>query len=282
MRRRLIAIVVPMAVLLSAPSLAHAGGSWLEIDPDASVGAGGSGPWDVWGGWGGTVTMRALGENWPHDTYATFVRLESGGALVHVGEATAGPAAHWVGAMTTTFEVPSVPTGRYVVLVCPRDDLTCADVRAQGWIVIGETEDIARLTLEVEQLRSEVVILRDAKATRGEKLAAAEASLARVEARVETLRERAEDLEDQVGFAREDRDRAADDAVRSGELAGGAMADAWAWRTVALAALATLGVVLAIGWSRRRNTVRVKIPDSPEELIMFGAPKESPPPRRSN
>lgn len=273
MRRRLIAIVFPMALSLAAPSVAQAGGSWLEIDPDRSVRAGGSGPWDVWGAWGGTVTMRAAGADWPHGTYATYLRLETGGQLVRVGEAVAGPAEHWVGAMTTTYEIPSVPTGRYVVLVCPLDDPTCSAVQTQGWIVIGETEVIAKLTLEVEQLRSEVAILQGAKASRAEKLAATEVSLARLEERIEHLRE-------QIGFAHRDRDRASDRAVDAGELATEALTDAWAWRAVALLAIMALAAVLTVGWLRGRHTVRVRIPDSPEELIMFGAPKESPPGQR--
>jgi hypothetical protein len=275
-RRRIIAIVLPAAVLFAVLP-AHAGGSWLEIVPGSSVDAGGSGPWDVWGAWGGAATMRAVGNDWPDGVYETYVRSEDGGPLVRVGEAVAGPANNWVGAISTSFEVPTLPRGRYVILVCVLSDPPCSDVATEGWMVIGETPEIAQLALSVDLLQDEVEVLRQAKSTRAVKLEVAQAGLARLEGRIASLRDEMSDLEEQLGFARGQRDSANEDAVEAGELATRSLADARTWRLIGMVSLGALLILLIAGWLRNRGTVRIKIPDSPEELIMFGAPKESPP-----
>jgi hypothetical protein len=282
-RRRIIAIVLPVAVLLAAPTLASAGGSWLMIDPAHSDGAGGHGPWDAWGGWGASVAMRSelcLPEpEISNGPWNLVLEPEAGGTQISVGQLTAGPGL-WEGCYDAwaNFTVPEVPSGRYVIDVCRSGDCSAffADLIG-GYLTIAPSSREARLMVQVGNLRQKIESQQGTLDTRERKLRTAEASLARLEDRIAALRDRAADLDQQVGFAREQRDQAAEDAVDVGNLATEAQGDARRWRLIGTASLAALMTVLAVGWLRSRNTVRIKIPDSPEELIMFGAPKESPP-----
>ena len=103
--------------------------------------------------------------------------------------------------------------------------------------------------------------IRDLK----DRLAAVERSLADADAKLA-------DAEAENSFVGAQRDIAVDTREEAEHQATVARADAQAWRATTYALLAAIAVAGVIIMLRRRNTIRIQIPDTPQELLEASEP----------
>lgn len=275
MRRAAAAVLVPvMLVLLAAPAVA--GGSWLTVDPTRSVGAGDLGG-GVWGGWasvGASVVMDGelcLGQGEDPDKLGTWsVFLHPSDApedKTLVGTATAesrpgSSSCPWE--LVARFTVPDVPAGGYVAVAC---DAACERFPGDligGFLEIGPTPALARYAVLVGDLREQVAQQQSTLDQRADKLIRLERELRRelrqATAALEQLQERTDLLssERDAALAQRNAARLAAQGTGDGEAP---------WRTATAVAAGLLLITWLAVWGRRRHSVRIRVPDTVEELL---------------
>lgn len=278
--RRTAAVLVPvMLVLAAAP--ASAGGSWLTVDPERSVGAGnlGAGVWGGWAGVGASVVMDGgicLGQGDDPASRATWsVFLHPSDAQepkILVGTATAeerpaSTSCSWD--LVARFTVPDVPAGEYIAVVCDEACQRFPGDLIGGYLVVGPTSAHARYFAVVGDLRQQMQQQQGTLDQRADKLQRLERELRQATASLEELQERADRLSSQRDAAIAEREalRAAA-AERASDATG-------PWRIATAVAVGLLLVTWLAVWSRRRHTVRIRVPDTVEELLEH-SPRDRP------
>jgi hypothetical protein len=150
--------------------------------------------------------------------------------------------------LTATLRVPQVAVGRYWLQVCDRGcKKGVGDLIGAGWFVVASAASQREQALRFEALR---VRLRDSmrqQARQERSLGELERSITRAEAEALRLGTLADSLRDQLADEREER----------GAWFGGAVASS----AVLVAVLSILVI-----W-RRRHRSRVRVPDTPAELV---------------
>ena len=159
--RRTILLSLTAALVMAVAPHASAGGSWLHVDRRASEGAGGGGDRTEWAGVGAIVTLRAgfsSGSLGPvHEgTYAAYLwrdGMRRPGTFL--AEVTVRTGRRHPFVAETTFRIPAVPTGRYLIEVCTRECGRGVGDLIGGSLWIGRTPAEARLHAAVTELRRE-------------------------------------------------------------------------------------------------------------------------------
>jgi hypothetical protein len=260
-RTSLLAIAVT-AIVLMAP-VAWAGGSSLAPrDIDGTAGTGPGGPWAAPGA---VVTMAGgfcTGSQPDPGTEAWYayltrpdepVRYLAPVAITRVG---AGPCRFLA---SVTFTVPDVATGEGPISVC---DLGChhgtGDLTG-GYLTVAATAEEALLFHRLGQATHRIDRLE-------RRVELAGRDTARLEETIEGLRTSRVELEAALARARSQRDVALDGRETAEADVRATEIETRNWRYAAyLLALITLATWL-VAWSRRRGTVRIKIPDTVEEI----------------
>jgi hypothetical protein len=264
--RRAISLSVLIVLMLALAPHAAAGGSWLHVDPTGSVG-GGTDPSGVgWAGIGATVTMRGsfgtgAGAPVTGDTYFAYLHTRERGPVL-LETVSVGPGGRYPFSASTTFQVPAVAPGRYLISVCT---LGCAQGVGDligGYLWIGRTPQEARLHAMVDGLRIQVREARgssqDAALLR-ERLRAARGSL-------EAVSNELDEAQFDLDLATSQRDRANQNRLEAQDATRAAQNESAQWRLTTYAVLAMVAVGVCVAIVRRRRYVRIRIPDSPREL----------------
>ena len=260
--RRVFVICMTMAGLLLAAPVAQAGSSRLDVtsvdgEPRAAA----------WAPAGATVTLRGTfsgnGSQLHPSTGSWFAYLERDGRadrLLAPVVVTAQDGSRFLARVT--FTVPAVPRGVYLIEVC---DLGCNDGTGDlepTRLTVAPSASEARLVLALHRLQIRVPSLRDAaREGRADRRQLEEAIAARDAARasLEAARASNDRLTSQRDVALDGRE-AAEAEVRATEL------EARNWRVAAY----LLALITAVTWIvaavRRRDTVRIRIPDTIEEI----------------
>jgi hypothetical protein len=275
-RRVVIGIVVgltaSLAISLASPVLA--GGSWLRVDERLSVGAGNEPP-GVWGGWAGVgahVVMRGdvclgQGDRPAEDgPWYVFLGPQNGEDVrTRVGTASWERIARAGCPFTflARFTVPDVPAGPYIATVC---DLTCTRYPGDllgGFLRIAPTPQIARLRVLIARLSQDVRALRASADGRTQRIAELKAELEPLRDLHAQLTAQAAALQlvtSQRDVALGERDRAVATAAEETH------ASTW-WRVIGSVAVIAWLLAGLLYLGRRRRTVRIRIPDTLEDLL---------------
>jgi hypothetical protein len=180
-----------------------------------------------------------------------------GGALLGpFGDVAPDPTDRDCRELLATFTVPQVRAGHYAVAIC---DASCTRLLASGSLEIAATPQLARLTALNGWLRSRLRGLSLRTDGRADRIDALEAELASVETALATERDRAERATSQRDVALDGREAAEAEANQTDR-------ESRNWRVAAY----LLALAMAITWTvaavRRRGVVRIRIPDTIEEL----------------
>jgi hypothetical protein len=270
MRRNLSIGII--AVVLATTTPAFAGGTWMRVDPRESTGAGTEGP-GAWGGWasvGAGVVMRA--ELCADDVEAApttwSVFLEPYGRVgdrIAVGSATVdgvGEGGCTI-RLTARFRVPDVEAGAYVAVVC---DAACRRFPGDllgGFLRVAPTPALALLRTRIAQLRRQVSAATAASERRTARIADLRVQLADARA----LRTELAAVQASLDHVTGQRDVALDQRERGLAATTRAREDADGWRLTAYILAAALLFTLAVVQVRRRHSVRIRIPDTADELL---------------
>ena len=265
--RRVFVIWLAMAGVWLAAPVAQAGGAWIEVTGVDGEPFAPQAPDDPsWAPVGSTVTMRGVvgpGQQPPPTEGPWFASIDRDGARdIDLGRVAMRRVngESWVA--TLTFVVPRLRHGAYMIRVC---DLGChhgvGDL-VGGGLVVASTSAEARLVQRLALLRDRLSALRgDARRGDAARARLDEVLAARDAARVslDSLRASNQRLTSQRDVALDRRDTA-EAEVRSLDR------EARNWRYAAY----VLALVTAVTWTvaavRRRDTVRIRIPDTIEEL----------------
>jgi len=264
--RRVFVIWLAMAGVWLAAPVAQAGGAWIEVTGVDGEPIAPQSPDPSWAPVGSTVTMRGVvgpGQQPPPTEGPWFASIDRDGARdIDLGRVAMRRVngESWVA--TLTFVVPRLRHGAYTIRVC---DLGChhgvGDL-VGGGLIVASTSAEARLVQRLALLRDRLSALRgDARRGDAARARLDEVLAARDAARVslDSLRASNQRLTSQRDVALDRRDTA-EAEVRSLDR------EARNWRYAAY----VLALVTAVTWTvaavRRRDTVRIRIPDTIEEL----------------
>jgi hypothetical protein len=260
MRRALTTSLIS-AVLILVPSVALAGGSWLE--PVRLTGPGGM-PTDSLPGWAAPGTTMVMGASFcggaqahpSRGPWTAFLRRDPQGRRIELAPVTIGEASgdgcpyH----ASVTFTVPAVESGVYWVDVCA--DVSCGT--GVGDLIGGQ------FVVAVSSLEADLLVRIDPLEDR----------LTRITRRQRHLANQVGDLTDQLDEARDawkaaeatttaalsERDELARQLVAAG-------ARSRAYRNISVVVgVALLVFVFGTLLIGRRRRVRISVPDTPEEL----------------
>ncbi len=268
-RRMLVTCFVVMASLAAAAPAALAGGSWIDLrEVDGQPVSAGPSAGPAWAPAGAVVTMQGAfcdGQLAPVSAGPWFAYLDPPGrspmllAPVEVAAAGGNGCPYLA---RTTFVVPEVAPGDYVVHVCDQGCHSGVGDLIGGFLTVASTGFEARLLGRLERYELKIDRLTDgirAEEVDGERLEAAR------EARDEALVTLA------AIEAANDRLTAQRDAALHGREA--AEADVRAtdresrnWRIAAYLLALLVAVTWIVAWVRRRDTIRIKVPDTIEEI----------------
>lgn len=270
--RRTISLLILIAGLLAVTPHASAGGSWISVDPHDSVGAGVDPSGVGWGGIGATITMRGsfstgtLGPVSAGTYYAYLYLSEIDDPPVLLGTVSVTPGKHMPFVARTTFRIPDVPTGRHLIRVCTSGCARGIGDLVGGYLWVGRTPQEARLHAVVDGLRSELdgqrrrAEARSAEAVAlGEQLEAARGSLEVVTAELDAAQAR-------LDLTASQRDVALQEALDARAQSAEARDETASWRLATYLILIAVAAGSCLLLIRRRRYVRVRIPDSPQEL----------------
>jgi len=275
-RRTLVTFIVVMVSLVAAGPAAVAGGAWMrptQVDGQP-VPTDPSGP-PAWAPVGAVITMQGTfctGQLAPPSAPGPwFAYLSPEGRApvllspVQITPPAAGADCPFVA--RTTFRVPDVSPGSYTVQVC---NLGChhgvGDLSG-GFFTVASTSLEALLLGQLEQTRVKLSRLADrfrrAKsdtehlAVARENLDAARTALAAAQA-----------ANDRLVAQR-------DAALKAGQAAEADIrATARNWEIAASLLAIWMAVTWIVVWARRRDTIRIKIPDTIEEIGSAGHPAD--------
>lgn len=267
MRRTIVTFIVVIVSLVATSPAAVAGGAWIRLTQvdGQPVPTGPSGP-PAWAPVGAVVTMQGtfcIGQYPPPSTGSWFAYLSLEGRApmllspVEVTAPVAGADCPFVA--RTTFTVPDVAAGSYTVQVC---NLGChhgvGDLSG-GFFTVASTSLEALLLGRLQQTRVKASRLADrfrrAKADTDhlavarENLDAARTTLAATQA-----------ANDRLVAQR-------NAALKAREAAEAAIpATARNWKIVASLLAFLMAMTWTVVWVRRRSRVRIRVPDTIEEL----------------
>ncbi|HYJ60346.1 MAG TPA: hypothetical protein VE032_02650 [Actinomycetota bacterium] len=262
--RRVFVICMTMAGLLLAAPVAQAGGSTIVVTEDGGGGPPASDP--DWAPPGSAVTMRGTfsnGSQPPPSEGPWFAYLDRDGRRdVLLARVTVMRLDGSRYRARVTFTVPAVARGVYGVAVC---DLGCHHGTGDlvgGGLTVASTASEARLVSTLHRVRLRLASLRHAaREGRADRRQLEEAIAARDAARASLDAARASNdrLTSQRDVALDGRE-AAEAEVRATDL------EARNWRVAAY----LLALITAVTWIvaavRRHDTVRIRIPDTIEEI----------------
>lgn len=276
MRVRALFVIVTVAGLLAVlPGSARAGGNWLDIRRDDGVPGG---PWDSFAGpfvvgtalelrgtmyARGAEEMNALHNDGPFYAWIVPARVRVDGTRVPEGAIRLSAfTLRWESrhglVATTSLTLPALASGRYSILVC-NDPCTLFGFGEymQGWVGVTQSVEEARLQRSNERQRGEIQRLR-------QQLRRSSSDVEEVRAALDLALANRETLMTELGELRE---RAA--VAQQQSVAAAARPPARAlvgpWAGVAIGAgLLAIAAALVV---RGRRRLRVRVPDSPEELF---------------
>jgi hypothetical protein len=241
--RRIVATSLLALVAVAGTAVqAMAGGSIAEVKPRS------------WARQGSEIRLSGTfcnGSQGPVGSGPWFAYLDPRtGPPVLIGRVDIAPNTgnycHW--RLTATLRVPQVAVGRYWLQVCDRGCKNgVGDLIGAGWFVVASAESPREQALRLEALRARLRDSMREQARQERSLGEVQRSLTRAEAEALRLGTLADSLRDQLADERDER----------GAWFGGAVAST----AVLLAVLSVLVI-----WRRRRRS-RVRVPDTPAELV---------------
>lgn len=260
MRRRSIFTIAVWVMLVMTAGPASAGGSPLELARRDGRPVDLRAPAWGWAPIGSRVVFRSAfcdGQQADPAEGPWFARMraDGGGPVFRLGavsiQASTGSGCPYVA--TLTFRVPEVTHGEYWIEVCDSGCTTgVGDLMGGMLIVAGSRQEAAVIG------RLDAILLRYERLNQRYR-----AYLAEMRAEHDRMTE----LEEARHRLESQRDAALAQRERATAAADDARADARDWRLATYAAFALLLAAGMVAMVRRRGTIRIRIPDSPDELL---------------